>query len=705
MRHTALQHNHQLAWSRAMRIWDRQSREWANEAAVWALHAGCFEVSRRPSIHRRSILDARWRKTALKRGMGFWRTRSDAFRESDALRASASCRLAALGISRAFRGWHDFARECTGHRAMRAIAIGRWRAGVLQQAWRWWAIARGRRSARASLLQLAAKINSQNGLRGAMVRLKRQRERTIFLREVVAYRARSAAARTLQFWRWLRNVQAIKKDLDALAVWSAAHSARQAATRRWSARFSATRRSRLLDASCSARAVAVALNKWREVSGHVGLQRQAARAGMQAAVRWALRRWEKGIVTLRTSSRVEGVLKEAADYARIHRVVPRMWRIWSRLLDREEHSEMEAPEPLASLDEAFRRELFLFSELTEKWRNLERSMAADMESYDSPTTPSARREEAIIGGLVMDTESNGDLHLGDEALLDDDSYEPNEPRLPPLPWGPRLHIHCLPPAPTADEVCLGGKLWRAAPLLCRWLRDVAICVVGASVLELGAGTGACGLYAAALGARRLLLTEGGNDVSRLLPLLRANVRANASLIGSCKTHVAALHWGCDTSQLPSQKFDIVLGSDIAWGEEEAQTALCSTLAALLRSESPPLVVLAMERGPPIDLPLRSRVLQADGEDVPGCLAPGEAFIASDPAEARKIADEADYTLVSLLRVGAAAGLQIDRLRQAKDGALHGQGSLQSPQEPAMYEDVVESEDGLTYLLRVRLAHD
>ena len=131
--------------------------------------------------------------------------------------------------------------------------------------------------------------------------------------------------------------------------------------------------------------------------------------------------------------------------------------------------------------------------------------------------------------------------------------------LPPLPSGALLEVSTLPPASSCADVVLGGRVWKAAPALCAWMASAAPLFVGRSVLELGAGTGACGtrpllglglgvaspsprpgprprprprptprphphphlspspspgacgLYAAALGAARVVLTEGGDE--------------------------------------------------------------------------------------------------------------------------------------------------------------------------------------------------
>ena len=64
-------------------------------------------------------------------------------------------------------------------------------------------------------------------------------------------------------------------------------------------------------------------------------------------------------------------------------------------------------------------------------------------------------------------------------------------------------------AASADELrSVGGSVWPCAAALCRWMLQHEAAVREKRVLELGAGTGACGLFAAGLGASSALLTDG-----------------------------------------------------------------------------------------------------------------------------------------------------------------------------------------------------
>lgn len=154
--------------------------------------------------------------------------------------------------------------------------------------------------------------------------------------------------------------------------------------------------------------------------------------------------------------------------------------------------------------------------------------------------------------------------------------------LPPLPSGQHVAI---------DQAVLSGgfaaHLWPSAAVLCRWqLRTAERLIRGKDVLELGAGTGAVGIFAAALGARRVTLTDAGS-----LHMVRRNVEANRELWRAAATevHVAPLRWG-DESQPGA---DLLLGSDVTY-DESCAGALCDSLARALAAREGCRAVLSHE---------------------------------------------------------------------------------------------------------------
>ena len=190
---------------------------------------------------------------------------------------------------------------------------------------------------------------------------------------------------------------------------------------------------------------------------------------------------------------------------------------------------------------------------------------------------------------------------GNEKRLDvhPTNVHPTTVTLLELPSGGMIRVHSLPSAATAEEVVLGGVVWPAARSLCEWLADHVGEIQGSALLELGAGTGACGLFAAGLGASRVVITEGGADAGRLTPLMHQNVTTNG-LAG--RVEVCILDWG-DVSALPPGPFDWIVGSDVAWGaDEDSHRHLCQALCALLQ-RSPPhtRAILAVQHGLPLPM--------------------------------------------------------------------------------------------------------
>ena len=135
----------------------------------------------------------------------------------------------------------------------------------------------------------------------------------------------------------------------------------------------------------------------------------------------------------------------------------------------------------------------------------------------------------------------------------------------------------------------GGKVWSSSAVLCRWLIEnaSALRIEGASVLELGAGTGVVGIAAAALGASRVVLTDGGS--SSLLRLAKdnaaRNMREEDGPIDKAATTVTVVGYSWGRADLPPEMttaapYDLVIGSDCTYSVS-GHGALCDSILAIL----------------------------------------------------------------------------------------------------------------------------
>ena len=130
-------------------------------------------------------------------------------------------------------------------------------------------------------------------------------------------------------------------------------------------------------------------------------------------------------------------------------------------------------------------------------------------------------------------------------------------------------------------------MWSASAVLTRWLVDHAetLGLAGSSVVELGSGTGAVGIAAAALGASTVVLSDGGSQ--SLIRLAKDNAAKNIRA-GAIDGEVTAVHtvqyaWG--KGPLPrvmaaAAPYDLVVGSDCTYSVG-GHGALCDSIAELL----------------------------------------------------------------------------------------------------------------------------
>jgi predicted nicotinamide N-methyase len=136
---------------------------------------------------------------------------------------------------------------------------------------------------------------------------------------------------------------------------------------------------------------------------------------------------------------------------------------------------------------------------------------------------------------------------------------------------------------------LGGTVWEAALVLSRFLHSQPALLEGAtSILELGSGTGLCGLAVAKFFTGTVTITD--------LPLYQGQLHHNAELNGSpANLTITDLDW-----RAPKRlgNFDLILGTDIVY-DEVLHVPLLDAIEANMSPNT--TVLLCNERRSSLDL--------------------------------------------------------------------------------------------------------
>jgi predicted nicotinamide N-methyase len=137
-------------------------------------------------------------------------------------------------------------------------------------------------------------------------------------------------------------------------------------------------------------------------------------------------------------------------------------------------------------------------------------------------------------------------------------------------------------------------------------------VRGKTILELGSGTGICGIAAVALGAKRVVLTDWkpnrkelsltcdgeleqltSSPDSSTLSMLQRNVHLNSNIAPAGIIHIRELEWGntehCAKLLEEYGRFDTIIGSEVLYTQGCA-SAIIMTLPLLMHPQSTALLV-------------------------------------------------------------------------------------------------------------------
>jgi hypothetical protein len=137
----------------------------------------------------------------------------------------------------------------------------------------------------------------------------------------------------------------------------------------------------------------------------------------------------------------------------------------------------------------------------------------------------------------------------------------------------------------------GTQIWSGAPVLLNWLKNERKeRLQGSHVLELGSGTGLVGCGIAKLGASNVCLS----DLPQLMPLLLANVKANAADAAThgCDLTAQPLVWGARSSVVETTPWDTIVAASVCY-DEQLVAPLATTIRSLLTAQRSSTVLLAL----------------------------------------------------------------------------------------------------------------
>ena len=162
-----------------------------------------------------------------------------------------------------------------------------------------------------------------------------------------------------------------------------------------------------------------------------------------------------------------------------------------------------------------------------------------------------------------------------------------------LPYGDNYLSLRVRELPLADGVhgSTGNQHWPSGTVLARELLEQTQLVKGRSVLDLGAGCGLAGMVAAAIGAKRVVLTDGDEET---LQNLKHNVEASSSLYSeSGSLQVKHLRWQDAEAWPDEEKVDLVISSDTVFGHFGGALASCAL--RVLKADSQVILVAPEDR--------------------------------------------------------------------------------------------------------------